>query len=119
MRKLNRGLRYNIIAWDTDLTQHIKDIDPKKPIPTIRVGGGTRIAKGIRFFKNNYSDDATLVIISDFEDYLEEWREIESTMANYTMYGFCYTDKNSWYYKNNKKELGNFKNLIVKEFDYK
>ena len=29
-------------------------------------------------------------MISDFEDYLEEWQNIEKTMPEYTMWGFNY-----------------------------
>jgi len=90
LRKLSRGLRYDIITWNTDLGEHIKDIDPHKPITTVSYGGGTRIAKGIKYFKDNYDSSAILVIISDFDDYLEEWKTVESTMNDYSIYGFNY-----------------------------
>lgn len=90
MAKLSRGLRYDIITWSTELGDHIKDIDPKKGVPKISSGGGTRMAKGIKYFKDHYDSSATLIVISDFEDYLEEWNQIESQMSEYTMYGFNY-----------------------------
>lgn len=107
MRKLFKGLRYNIITWSTELGEHIQDIDPRKGVPRISMGGGTRLAKGIRFFKENYSKDAILIIISDFEDNLEDWHREEEGMKGYTMYGFNY----GW---NNYRT--NFTNLIVKDF---
>ena len=90
MKKIGRGLKYNIITWSTHLGEHIKDIDPRKPIPKISMGGGTRMAEGIRFFKENYGNEAVLIVISDFEDYLSEWHSVEETMPGYTMYGFNY-----------------------------
>lgn len=110
MAKLSRGLRYDIITWSTELGEHIKDIDPKKGVPKISSGGGTRMAKGIKYFKDHYDSSATLIVISDFEDYLEEWNQIESTMSEYTMYGFNYgyrgdSDNVSW------------KNLKVRNFN--
>ena len=90
MAKLSRGLRYDIITWSTELGDHIRDIDPKKGVPKISSGGGTRMAKGIKYFKDHYDSSATLIVISDFEDYLEEWNQIESQMSEYTMYGFNY-----------------------------
>ena len=48
MSKIQRGLSYNIITWSTVLGEHIKDINPKKPIPRISTGGGTRMAIGIQ-----------------------------------------------------------------------
>lgn len=110
MAKLSRGLRYDIITWSTELGDHIKDIDPKKGVPKISSGGGTRMAKGIKYFKDHYDPSATLIVISDFEDYLEEWNQIESQMSEYTMYGFNYgyrseSDSVSW------------KNLKVRNFN--
>ena len=110
MIKLSRGLKYDIITWSTCLGDHLKDIDPKKGVPKISSGGGTRMAKGIQYFKDHYDSSATLIVISDFEDYLEEWNQIESSMSEYTMYGFNYgyrgeSDKVKW------------KNLKVRNFN--
>lgn len=108
LKKLSRGLRYDIITWNTNLGEHIRDIDPHRPITTVSYGGGTSIALGIKYFKDNYGPESILVIISDFEDYLEEWQEVEATMNEYSIYGFNYgynpCDKIDW------------KNLKVKHF---
>ena len=110
MSKLSRGLRYDIITWSTSLGEHIKDIDPKKGVPKISSGGGTRMAKGIQYFKDHYDSSATLIVISDFEDYLEEWNQIESTMSEYTMYGFNYG------YRGESDSI-KWKNLKVRNFN--
>lgn len=94
MKRLGRGLRYNIISWSTCLGEHIKDINPRKGVPRISMGGGTRMARGIRYFRENYGPEAILILISDFEDYLEEWHEEEMKMPEYTMYGFNYGSSN-------------------------
>lgn len=108
MKKLgNGGLKYNIITWNTSLGEHIKDIDPRKRVPRISMGGGTSLARGIQYFKDNYNNDAILIIISDFEDYLEEWAKVEETMPDYQMYGFNY-GYNSY--------ESNFKNIKVRHF---
>lgn len=90
MKKIGRGLKYNIITWNTCLGEHIQNVDPRKSVPRISMGGGTRLARGIQYFKDNYGPEAVLIVISDFEDYLEEWQEVEKTMSQYTMYGFNY-----------------------------
>lgn len=114
MKKLSRGLKYDIITWSTCLGEHIKDIDPRHPITRVSGGGGTSIGRGIKYFKDNYGPEAILVIISDFEDYLQEWQEVESTMDGYSMYGFNYG--NSSYYDSDKID---WKNLKVRKFkDY-
>lgn len=94
MRRLGRGLKYNIISWSTRLGEHIKNVDPRKGVPRISMGGGTRMALGMKYFKDNYGPEAILILISDFEDYLEEWHEQELTMPEYTMYGFNYGSRN-------------------------
>lgn len=90
LNKINRSLKYDIITWDTELENHFKDLTSKDVVPEIEVGGGTRIAKGIKYFKDQYDDTAVLVIISDFEDTLSEWKEVESTMNRYVIYGCNY-----------------------------
>lgn len=95
MRHLSAGLKYDIIAWDTSLQNHIKDIDSRKRVPRIGCGGGTYMAGGISYFKDNYGQEATLIVISDFEDQLEEWDKITRTMNNYLIYGFNY-GSNRW-----------------------
>lgn len=114
MKKLSRGLKYDIITWSTCLGEHIRDIDPRHPITKVSGGGGTSIGRGIQYFKDNYGPEAILVIISDFEDYLEEWHAVESTMDNYSMYGFNYGN-GSWY----DSSKIDWKNLKVRKFkDY-
>ena len=112
MRKLNRGLKYDIITWSTHLGEHIKDIDPKKGVPRISMGGGTSIATGIKYFKDHYGPEAILIVISDFEDYLQEWHEVEKTMSDYSLYGFNYGD-DRWNGGSDKIE---WKNMKVRKF---
>lgn len=108
IKRMGRGLKYNIISWSTELEDHIKNIDPRKGVPRISSGGGTRIARGIRYFRENYDTNAILIIISDFEDYLDEWAKEEASMKDYTMYGFNY---GSQYYN------CDFKYIKVKKFN--
>ena len=65
------------------------------------------MARGMEYFRQNYGPEAILILISDFEDYLEEWHEQELKMPNYTMYGFNYG------YSNYNQEFKYFK---VKNF---
>ena len=104
IKRFNRDLRYDIIARDTDLCHHYKDIDPSKSIPDIPYGGGTEMANGIKYFKNNYGPDNTLIVISDFYDDLDHWARVESTMSKYSIWGFQYGNNsdNSRYFKNLK-----------------
>ena len=96
MRKCGtgRGLKYDIISWNTRLGEHLRDIDPKKGVPRISTGGGTSIARGIKYFRDHYDENAILVVISDFEDYLQEWADITDKMSKYAMYGFNYGCQN-------------------------
>jgi len=114
MRKLNRGLKYDIITWNTSLGEHIKNIDPKKGVPKIHMGGGTRLAKGIEYFRDNYKQDAILIVISDFEDYLEEWNKVEENMPGYLLYGFNYGNSN--YFDSDKI---NWKHMKIRKFSNK
>lgn len=107
MRDIRKGLNYDIIAWSTQLCSYITDIDPKKPVPKIRIGGGTRMAKGIEFFKSKYGKEAVLVLISDFEDYLDEWEQVTDQMGGFDLYAFNY----GW-----RKCERTFKNLKVRNF---
>lgn len=112
MKKLNRGLKYDIITWSTRLGEHIKDIDPRKGVPRISTGGGTSIASGMQYFKDHYGPEAILIVISDFEDYLEEWHRVEETMPEYTLYGFNYGD-DRW---NGGSDKIAWKNMKIKKF---
>lgn len=111
LKKLSRGLRYDIITWNTSLGEHLKDIDPRKPITKVHYGGGTDIAKGIEYFKKNYDNNSILVIISDFEDSLEDWHAVESTMGSYDLYGFNYGS-----YDSTKDKYVTWTNLRVRYF---
>lgn len=111
MRKLNRGLKYDIITWNTGLGEHIRNIDPKKGVPRIHMGGGTSLARGIEYFRDNYKQDAILIVISDFEDYLEEWHRVEEGMPGYLLYGFNYGNSN--YYDSDKI---NWKHMKIRKF---
>lgn len=90
MKGIKKGLKYDVIAWSTQLCSHFENIDPHKPVPKINVGGGTRMAKGIKYFRDHYDKSSVLVLISDFEDYLDEWEKETSEMTGYDLYGFCY-----------------------------
>ena len=103
MKGIKKGLKYDIIAWSTCLCSHFENIDPSKPVPKIRVGGGTRMAKGIKYFREKYDNSSVLVLISDFEDYLDEWEKETSGMPEYDIYGFCY----GW--SECKRKIKNFK----------
>ena len=48
------------------------------------------MASGMVYFKNNYDKNAILILISDFEDSLDEWHKVEMGMKGYLMYGFNY-----------------------------
>ena len=112
MMHLSKGLKYDIITWNTSLGEHIKDINPRRPVPRISYGGGTMIADGIRYFRDNYGPEATLIVISDFEDNLEEWNEVEKKMNGYLIYGFNY-GTNRWGRSSNDIP---WKNLRLKNF---
>lgn len=103
MKSIKRGLKYDIISWSTRLCDHYRDIDPRKPVPYLHTGGGTRMARGIKYFKENYDNSSTLILISDFEDYLDEWEKVTSEMSGYDLYGFCY----GW--KDCTRKIKNFK----------
>ena len=109
---LSKGLKYDIITWNTGLGEHIKDINPRRAVPKISYGGGTSIAKGIQYFRENYGPEATLIIISDFEDRLEEWNDVEKKMNEYLIYGFNY-GSNRWGRSSNDIP---WKNLRLKNF---
>lgn len=100
LKKIDGGLKYDIITCNTDVQDVFTDIDPKKSIPKIHSGGGTSIARGIKYFREHYKKNASLVIISDFEDYMQEWLEEEKHMKGYNIFGFNYGSKSGveWKY---------------------
>ena len=109
MKRIGRGLKYNIITWSTRLGEHLKDLDPRKPVPRISCGGGTEMAGGMRYFKENYGPESILILISDFEDYMEEWHKVEMTMPEYTLYGFNYGRPQNVDFKWNNFKVREFK----------
>lgn len=111
MRSINRGLLYDIITWNTSMGEHIRNIKAGEKVEKIHSGGGTRLARGIQYFKENYKSDSILIVVSDFEDYLEEWNDVLKNMPKYTVYGFNYGRSN---YNNNFTWAPNF---IVKNFN--
>lgn len=116
MKKLGtgRGLKYDIITWSTCLGEHIKDIDPKKKVPSLQCGGGTTLATGIEYFKKNYQNDSILVVISDFEDELRNWEEQLVKMKDYSTYGFNYGS--SWGY-GGYGNLAELRSIKVRNFE--
>lgn len=110
--KINGGLKYDLIEWDTNLRSHRKDLNPKKPIGSIHSGGGTSIGAGIEYFHRNYDPSAVLVVASDFEDDMSEWQAAERGMDNYTMFGLNYG------YEGNTTSPGFFKNIKVRKIPY-
>lgn len=103
MKKINSNLTYDIITWSTHLGEHLKDIRAKDVVPRISYGGGTTLARGIKYFHDNYGKEAIFIIISDFEDDLNDWHNEEKSMSGYTMYGFNYG------YHKYKQEFTNLK----------
>lgn len=69
------GTKSRIILWDTHL---VDDLPLKRSnLEAICCGGGTSIARGIRYAKEKYlkSEQDKLCVISDFEDCLGDWAE--------------------------------------------
>lgn len=117
MKKISRALKYSVAAWDTELRQYYKDIDCNTPITKLSCMGGTRLAGMFDFFKKEYDKSAILVMVSDFQDDLGEWKQKESKLDGYSLYGICYGNSGYGGYGygyHNKNELKDFKNLKVK-----
>lgn len=69
------GTKSRIILWDTHL---VDDLPLKRSnLEAICCGGGTSIARGIKYAKEKYlkSEQDKLCVISDFEDCLGDWAE--------------------------------------------
>lgn len=69
------GPKSRIILWDTRL---VDDLQLKKSnLEAICCGGGTSIARGIKYAKDKYlkSEQDKLCVISDFEDSLDDWAD--------------------------------------------
>ena len=117
LSKINRDLRYDIITWSTCLGDHIKDVNPRKSIPRISYGGGTDMASGMEYFKAHYGPEAILVLISDFEDSLDQWHRVEQTMPKYTMWGFNYGN-NRYSYKRGDWDWKYFRQRNFSDYGY-
>jgi hypothetical protein len=117
LKKINRDLRYDIITWSDYLGEHIKNIDPRKPYPKISCGGGTQMAKGMKYFKEHYGPEAILILISDFCDSLDQWHDVEKTMPKYSMWGFNYGN-NRYSYKRGDWEWSYFKQRNFSDYGY-
>lgn len=114
MKRINRGLKYNIAAWDTSLQQYYKDITFNTPVPKLSCGGGTRMAGVFDLFKQDFGRDSILILISDFGDDMNEWHSKESSMDGYSMYGFKYGNDSYWGYHG---AMPNWKNFKVRQCD--
>lgn len=108
MKRINRSLKYNLVAWDTRMQQYYRDITSDTPIPKLSCCGGTRMGGVFDLFKKDYGMDSILILISDFGDEdLNEWHQKEMNMNGYTMYGFKYG--NDSYYSSRMPDFKNFK----------
>lgn len=94
MKSINRGLVYDILTWSHNMGDWITDIQPGKLIPHLHCGGGTDMADALRFFHDKYDSSATFILISDFEDYLDEWIKALKDMPEYEGWGFNYGTRN-------------------------
>lgn len=78
-----RKYDFSIITWNTDLVR-VLDLNN---LEEIEIGGGTEIARGIKYAVENFhkSKDDNIFVISDFEDYLDDWDSevIKSKFYNY------------------------------------
>lgn len=82
----NFGYRSRIILWDTELVDDFSF----KELKSIHRGGGTDIAAGISYAKKYLKSDADkLFIISDFEDYLNQWVRVIETLRS-DVFGICW-----------------------------
>lgn len=91
--RIDKDLCYDIVAWNTELVKHFKEVSPQKPIVEIPVGGGTSLANGIIYFKKKFDKRSVLVIVSDFQDNLDQWQAAEKVLSKETeVYGVKYNN---------------------------
>ena len=105
------GPTSRIITWDTDLCSDCKLMTDIKKLHIS--GGGTSIAKGIKFANENYlnSTEDKLFIISDFEDNLDEWtEELKNVKGTVTAVRWSYN--NNSYYESCIEDLKNIPNAV-------
>lgn len=70
------GKFMDIYMWDTDLVQKVTAKDLQElGIYKFKCGGGTELANGINYISQQSDDKRPLVIISDLEDSLDDWRK--------------------------------------------
>ena len=112
MGKLRRDLKYSIVCWSTSLSSEFRGLTWKSVIPRIKVGGGTRLALGIKYIDKEYPKSDILIVISDFCDNLWEWETVTSKITDRDMYGFKY---GSW----GGNDKINIRNLTIKYNDGK
>lgn len=88
--RTNFGHNSRVILWDTSLCGDYSLFDPELD-RKIRSGGGTSMARGIHYIKENYVKGPSdkIFVISDFYDDLEEWmREVKASSCE--AYGICW-----------------------------
>lgn len=89
-RSVGNHSRVDIITWDSNLRGGYLNIQPGTedvyeniPSNLIIAGGGTNLTSGIKYLKNHYEKYTTLIIISDCEDFLGEWKEVIESMPDH------------------------------------
>lgn len=95
LKKISTKVRYDVITWHTDLGTHFRDLDPRNPVTSFPMGGGTCLAPGIKYFGLHYKKNCPLIIISDFEDCLQDWDRECNLLPGYKLYGINYGSRRS------------------------
>ena len=90
LKKISTKVRYDVITWHTSLATHYRDLDPRHPLTSFPCGGGTSLAEGIKYFGVHYKKNSPLIVISDFEDCLEDWNTEANKLPGYQIYGINY-----------------------------
>ena len=93
------GPKSRIIWWDTSLEGDFSLRKNKGPDGS----GGTNIARGIEYVRKHYLKQSNdkLIIISDYEDYLQNWYNAASKIKN-DIVGLC------WLYANGHEKVENY-----------
>lgn len=102
LKKIGSKVRYDVITWNTSLATHYRDLDPRNPLTTFPCGGGTDLANGIRYYGLHYKKNSPLIVISDFEDSLQDWNNACNSLPGYKIYGINYG------YRKSNVDWGNF-----------
>jgi predicted metal-dependent peptidase len=90
LKKISTKVRYDVITWHTSLATHYRDLDPRHPLTSFPCGGGTRLGEGIKYFGLHYKKNCPLIVISDFDDDLNEWNASADALPGYELYGINY-----------------------------